>query len=201
MDISNVQDKKKGFAGKDLITIGIYTALYIVALFVACVVNVTPITFMFYPAAGALLGATFYIMLAMKVKKFGAVIIWGVIVGMLFAVLGMPIACPFMILGAVIAQFIVKSTNYESFWADTIGFVIVSVCSVGGYLQLFVTTDTYLAEASNRGLSEEFVNGLADCASIPFLFLIIAVTAVCAVLGCLFAKVILKKHLKKAGVM
>ena len=36
--------------GKDLITIGIYTALYIVAIFVASVANVTPLTFMFYPA-------------------------------------------------------------------------------------------------------------------------------------------------------
>ena len=30
--------------GKDLITIGIYTALYIVAIFVASVANVTPLT-------------------------------------------------------------------------------------------------------------------------------------------------------------
>ena len=45
--------------GKDLITIGIYTALYIVAIFVASVANVTPLTFMFYPAISSLLGAVF----------------------------------------------------------------------------------------------------------------------------------------------
>lgn len=75
--------------GKDLITIGIYTALYIVAIFVASVANVTPLTFMFYPAISSLLGAVFFIMLATKVQKFGAVIIWGVIVGLLYLVLGM----------------------------------------------------------------------------------------------------------------
>ena len=73
--------------GKDLITIGIYTALYIVAIFVASVANVTPLTFMFYPAISSLLGAVFFIMLATKVQKFGAVIIWGVIVGLLYLVL------------------------------------------------------------------------------------------------------------------
>ena len=56
--------------GKDLITIGIYTALYIVAIFVASVANVTPLTFMFYPAISSLLGAVFFVMLATKVQKF-----------------------------------------------------------------------------------------------------------------------------------
>lgn len=84
--------------GKDLITIGIYTALYIVAIFVASVANVTPLTFMFYPAISSLLGAVFFIMLATKVQKFGAVIIWGVIVGLLYLVLGMALTLPFLLL-------------------------------------------------------------------------------------------------------
>ena len=46
--------------GKDLITIGIYTALYIVAIFVASVANVTPLTFMFYPAISSLLGRSIF---------------------------------------------------------------------------------------------------------------------------------------------
>ena len=64
-------------AGKRLITIGIYTALYIVAIFVASVANVTPLTFMFYSRYFFFDGAVFFIMLATKVQKFGAVIIWG----------------------------------------------------------------------------------------------------------------------------
>ena len=75
-----LQTMNNKLQGKDLITIGIYTALYIVAIFVASVANVTPLTFMFYPAISSLLGAVFFVMLATKVQKFGAVIIWGVIV-------------------------------------------------------------------------------------------------------------------------
>ena len=85
-------------AGKDLITIGIYTALYIVAIFVASVANVTPLTFMFYPAISSLLGAVFFIMLATKVQKFGAVIIWGVIVGLLYLVLAWHYTSVFLLL-------------------------------------------------------------------------------------------------------
>lgn len=193
--------EKNKLTGKDLITVGIYTALYIVALFVACVVNITPVTFMFYPAAAALLGAVFFIMLSMKVQKFGAVIIWGVIVGLLFLVLGMAMALPFIVAGAVIAQLMISKSGYRSYKVNTVGFMLVSVFSVGGYLQLFLFTEEYLTEAANRGLSQEFVDGLAGCATLPFLLLIIVVTAICAFLGCRFAKSVLKKHLVKAGII
>ena len=100
--------------GKDLITIGIYTALYIVAIFVASVANVTPLTFMFYPAISSLMGAVFFIMLATKVQKFGAVIIWGVIVGLLYLVLGMALTLPFFVVASIIAQFILSKGGYKS---------------------------------------------------------------------------------------
>lgn len=193
--------EKKKLTGKDLVTTGIYTALYIVALFVACVVNVTPVTFMFYPAAAALLGAVFFIILSMKVQKFGAVIIWGVIVGLLFAVLGMVMAMPFIIVASVIAQIMIAKSGYQNYKTNTAAFTIVSVFSIGGYLQLFLFTEDYLAEAASRGLAQGFVDGLAGCATVPFLLLMIVVTAICALLGCLFAKKILKKHLSKAGIV
>ncbi|CVH75785.1 hypothetical protein BN3662_01171 [Clostridiales bacterium CHKCI006] len=187
--------------GKDLITTGIYTALYIVALFVASVANVTPFTFMFYPAVASLLGAVFFIMLATKIQKVGAIIIWGIIVGLLYMVLGMGMTLPFAIVGAIIAQIIITKTGYTNFKMTTLAYIIVSVFFIGGYAQLFVTTESYLAESVNRGLSQEFVDGLASYATVPFLIIMIVVSAVFALLGCLLAKKILKKHLVKAGVL
>lgn len=187
--------------GKDLITTGIYTALYIVALFVASVANITPFTFMFYPAVASLLGAVFFIMLATKVQKFGAVIIWGVIVGLLFMVLGMAMALPFIVLGAVIAQVIITKTGYTNFKMTSFAYMLVSVLYIGGYTQLFVTTESYLKEALNRGLPQEFIDGLNGYATLPFLLVMIVVSAIFALLGCLLAKKILKKHLAKAGIL
>ena len=69
MSSMNETVEKNKLGGKDLITIGIYTALYIVAMLVACVMMVTPITYMFYPAGCALLGAVFVIMLSIKVRR------------------------------------------------------------------------------------------------------------------------------------
>lgn len=187
--------------GKDLITIGIYTALYIVAIFVASVANITPLTFMFYPAISSLLGAVFYVMLAIKVQKFGAVIIWGIIVGLLYLVLGMALTFPFVMIGAVIAQIILAKCNYKSMAATMISYILISVFSIGGYAQLFLFTDQYLEEAARRGLSEAFVNGLSSYSTIGFLVIMIVATAICALLGCLFSKKVLKKHLSKVGVL
>lgn len=187
--------------GKDLITTGIYTALYIVAIFIASIANVTPLTFMFYPAVASLLGAVFFVMLATKVQKPGAIIIWGIIVGLLFMVLGMAMAFPFIVVGAVIAQLLIIKAGYTDFKVITLAYALISVLFIGGYAQLFVTTDQYLTEAAGRGLPQEFVNGIANYATLPFLLLMIVVSVVFAILGCLFAKKILKKHLLKAGVL
>lgn len=130
--------------GKDLITIGIYTALYIAAIFVASVVNITPLTFMFYPAVSSLLGAVFFVMLATKVQKFGAVIIWGVIVGLLYLVLGMALTLPFFVAAAVIAQLILSKSGYKSMKATIGSYLLISVFSIGGYAQLFLFTDQCL---------------------------------------------------------
>lgn len=166
----------KKMNGKDLITTGIYTALYIVTLFVASVANVTPLTFMFYPAIASFLGAVFFIMLATKVQKMGAIIIWGIIVGLLYMVLGMGMTLPFAVIGSIIAQIIITKTNYTNYKLTTLAYIIVSVFFIGGYAQLFLTTESYLAESAKRGLSPEFINGLAEYATTPFLLIMIVVS-------------------------
>lgn len=196
-----LQTMNNKLQGKDLITIGIYTALYIVAIFVASVANVTPLTFMFYPAISSLLGAVFFIMLATKVQKFGAVIIWGVIVGLLYLVLGMALTLPFFVVASIIAQVILSKSGYKSMKAAIGSYVLISIFSIGGYAQLFLFTDQYLEEAARRGLSDAFVSGLESYSTIGFLLIMIVATAICALLGCMFAKTVLKKHLSKAGVL
>lgn len=186
--------------GKDLITTGIYTALYIVAMFVSSVANVTPMTFMFYPAVASLLGAVFFVMLTSKVQKFGPVIIWGVIVGLLYLVLGMGATLPFFVVGSIIAQAIIAKGGYKSMRATTVAYVIASVFAIGGYSQLFLFTDQYLQEAVRRGLTDSFVANLGSFATTEFLLAMVVATAVCALLGCLFSKAVLGKKLEKTGV-
>ena len=140
-------------------------------------------------------------MLATKVQKFGAVIIWGVIVGLLYLVLGMALTLPFFVVSAIIAQFIISKSGYKSMKATIGSYILISVFSIGGYGQLFLFTDQYLEEAARRGLSDAFVSGLESYSTIGFLLIMIVVTAICALLGCLFAKAVLKKHLSKAGVL
>ena len=59
----------------------------------------------------------------------------------------------------------------------------------------------HLEEAARRGLSADFISGLESYPTVGFLLIMIVATALCALLGCLFAKAVLKKHLSKAGVL
>ena len=107
----------------------------------------------------------------------------------------------FCVVAAIIAQVILSKSGYKSMKAITGSYILISVFSIGGYAQLFLFTDQYLEEAARRGLSDAFVSGLESYSTIGFLLIMIVVTAICALLGCLFAKTVLKNHLLKAGVL
>lgn len=105
------------------------------------------------------------------------------------------------VVASIIAQFILSKGGYKSMKAAIGSYVLISIFSIGGYAQLFLFTDQYLEEAARRGLSDAFVSGLESYSTIGFLLIMIVATAICALLGCMFAKAVLKKHLSKAGVL
>ena len=79
---------KKGLSAKDLINVGIYTAIYLVLFFVIGMMNAIPIL---YPAIYLLIpivtGIPFMLFLT-KVEKFGMVTIMSIIIGVFWYFMG-----------------------------------------------------------------------------------------------------------------
>ena len=71
-----------------------------------------------------------------KGTEIWAVIIWGVIVGLLYLVLGMALTLPFFVVASIIAQFILSKGGYKSMKAAIGSYVLISIFSIGGYAQL-----------------------------------------------------------------
>ena len=74
--------------GKDLINIGIYTAILFVLNFVAMFAGIVPFLWTILPGTAALLTAIPFAMMNLKVKKPGAIPIMGAIVALIYFVTG-----------------------------------------------------------------------------------------------------------------
>ena len=73
---------------KDLMTVGIFTALYLVVIFASMMLGYLPIMIPFLGGVMAIFGAIPCILYISKVDKFGMVSLMGVLSGLVFSLMG-----------------------------------------------------------------------------------------------------------------
>ena len=85
-----VSSKPRALKGRDLITIGIFTALYFVVNFACMLVSgLHPYLWVFMPALDALLAGIPFMLACAKVPKFGTVLVMGMVPSLVYFVTGM----------------------------------------------------------------------------------------------------------------
>lgn len=192
----------KNLKGRDLISIGIYSAIYFVINFAFMLVSgLHPLIWIFMPALIGLFAATPYMMMCSKVKKPGAVLIMGIIVGLIYFVTGMftiYILITFVI-SCAIAELIRYVTKYELFTGNAFAYIVFSIGMIGSPLPIWVMKEEFLTQILSQGMAQEYVDTLADVSSNGMLVLMVFVTIVTSVIGAYISKGLFKKHFKKAG--
>lgn len=190
--------------GRDFINLGIFTVIFIV-LFMACimVMSMTIYTLPFGVALGSFVAASVYMLLRAKAPKTGAIILFGVLFGLVMFAMGSgwPILAA-VIISSVIAELIARSGHYKSYTCEVIGYCVLMVgTAIGSYVPFIVMKDYYLKVAEGNSINGQFMSRLIEFISGPYLALALATTVVTAVLGTVLARVIFKKHLVKAGLL
>ncbi|ENK0838622.1 MptD family putative ECF transporter S component [Clostridium sp. FAM 1755] len=187
---------------KDLINIGIFTALYfIIGCAVAIPIGFVPI---FLPILGSLwtfiTGIPFMIF-STKVKKFGMVTIMGILSGLLMGLTGMGFwGVPMGVIFGLLGDLIMKSGKYKSVKKNILGYSTFSLWMIGTYIPMYFMVDQAFADfASSFG--EEYATRVIAVMPMWSLILVIVGIFVFAILGGLFGKAILKKHFEKAGIV
>ena len=173
---------------KDLINLGLFTVLYFV---LGCCVAI-PIGFVpiFLPILGALwtliTGIPFMLFLT-RVKKFGMVTLMAILSGLLMGLTGM-------------GDLILKFGNYKSAKRSLIGYAVFSLWMVGTYIPMY-----FMVEDSRASFAASFGKEYADkvMAVMPMwsIVLVIAGIFICAIIGGMIGKALLKKHFVKAGIV
>jgi energy-coupling factor transport system substrate-specific component len=188
---------------KDLINIGIFTAIYFAIMFAVACLGYIPI---FIPALAALCplaGGIPFMLFITKVRKFGAMLIMIIIIGILYMLMGglsswiLPIG---MITG-LIAELIVKSGKYQSAKKAVLAYGVWCIAIFGNFVPTFFSRNAYYERMVNGGYGQEFAD--AYMSYMPDWIAPILVVA-CFVFGCLgglIGRAVLKKHFARAGMV
>jgi len=193
-------DKKYKLNGKDLITIGIYTAIiFVVTLAVAMIMFfpfLIPVMFVLSPV---LVGIPFMLYLT-KVKKPGMVFITGMIIGLVMWLTGMgPYIFLINFVTGAVAELLLWSGKYQSSWKAIFAYAVYSLSGMGSYIPMFFSFDSF--SASRQDFGENYLNEIQKFAQVKFFPIIIVVCFVSCIIGGLLGRAMLKKHFAKAGIV
>ena len=185
--------------GKDLINIGIYTALYFVCAFVVAMLGLIPIFMVLLVVLIPLIAAIPFTMYLMKVRKRGMLLISCALVGFLVFMAGMGVY-PFVlsIITGLGAEWIWARGGYGSRSAIAPTYACFNVWMWGNYLPYYLSRDAYIAARTSYG--DAYWAALESFLPTWMLPVLLVVCVVCSFAGAMYAQRVLAKRLSAAGI-
>jgi len=188
---------------RDLVTTGIFSALYVVMTLAGGIFfAANPVLTFLMPLGCALLPGPVFLLLSTKVPKPGAISIVGVLVGLILFVTGMywGMSLAFVLLG-VVADFIAGIGKYKNLKLTITGYVIFTLSTITTYMMFFFDRENYLNYMLNQGTDPAFYDTMISSAKDWYLPAIFAGTIVCALVSAFVGRKLLKKQFEKSGII
>ena len=201
--MSDVSTDKK-LKGKDLITIGIFSAIYFVINFAFMLLGgLHPLLWILMPGFIALFTGIPYLMMCAKVQKVGSVLLMGLITGLIYYVTGQftVVILVSFVLACGLAEITRVITQYRSMAGNLVSFVLFSVGMVGSPLPIWLMREDFLRQITEQGMPADYVNTLAALSSNGMLIVLFLAPVVGAVIGGILARAMFRKHFEKAGLV
>lgn len=199
-----MQKSKTAMQAKDLITTGIFTALLMIVITIfAMLMSGLPVVSLFTTCVEAVICGVIFMYVAAKIQKFGAITIMGILVGLFFFLVGHFWLCiVWMPLFAVAGDYMCSRGGYKSFRLTTIGYSLFCLgLTLCAYNPMLFFADDFISSRTQMGMTAEYIQQTIDLTHGPLMVVVFVLTVVCAIIGALIGKGLLKKHFMKAGVM
>ena len=164
MTQQGMSTKSRHLTIPDLITIGVFTALYFVLVAVATLFSSVALMgfgMILLPAVAALICGCVYMLLVAKVGKFGAISVMGIVVGLFLFVSGhFILSLAASIVFPVIADAIARAGDYRSKTGILASYVVFCYGLTGPILPLWFMKDAYVASLQARGKDSSYIDGV-----------------------------------------
>lgn len=191
--------KNTNLKTKDLITIGIFTALYFVCVGLGTLLTnlILPgVSSVFIPGIVGLISGPIYMLLCQKVPKFGAISVMGTIMGLFFLISGHFALSfiPYIFCGVLadVLQTIVGKGRSKILQLTS--YVVFTFGCTGPVLPLWFMKEAYVASLVNRGKDAAYIqNVFAQITSVTF-YICIAATIIGSLVGAMIGVRVIQKH-------
>ena len=196
--------KSRGMSGKDVITVGIFSAIYFVINFAFMLLGgLHPLLWILMPGFIALFTGIPYLMMCAKVQKVGSVLLMGLITGLIYYVTGQftVVILVSFVLACGLAEITRVITHYRSMAGNLVSFVLFSVGMVGSPLPICLMREDFLRQITEQGMPADYVNTLAALSSNGMLIVLFLAPVVGAIIGGILARAMFRKHFEKAGLV
>lgn len=190
---------KKGLSVKDLVTVGIFSALFLVFALVGGIFFApNPVLTFYMPVGSALLCGPIYLLMLAKVKKRWAVSILGAILCIVWFVTGMhwAMALGYLVMG-VAADFVAGAGEYKSKMMNSVSYIVISLGGTASYLVFFANPDGWAKTMLGNGTEQSYIDTMRETGSVWIMLVgTVLAAAVSAFVGCKM----LRKQFEKSGI-
>ncbi|SHO53657.1 MptD family putative ECF transporter S component [Anaerocolumna xylanovorans] len=195
---------KGSLKGKDLITIGIFSAIYFVINFIFMLMGgLHPMMWILMPGFIALLTGIPFMLMCSKVQKMGAVILMGTITGLIYFVTGMFTVVILVTFAAscILGEAVRSLSGYSTFKGNLLAFICFSLGMTGSPLPIWLMHDKFISQISEQGMPAEYITTLEKLSSPAMLLVLFLAPVIGAIAGSLISKKMFQKHFIKAGIV
>lgn len=195
-----METQSNKLTGKDLINVGIYSAIYFVIVFLIAMLGMVPILYPMLVVFCPIIGGIPFMLFLTKVKKPGMIFIMSILMGLLMLISGMGIY-PLIVsvFSGLISEVIFRKGNYSSAKMAVLTNGTFSLWVWACFLLLFLNRDSYMASRA-ESVGQEYVDALNKLTPGWLCPVLLIVCFVFGIIGGLIGKKMMHKHFEKAGI-
>ena len=193
---------KKGLTVKDLVTVGIFSALFLVfALIGGIFFAPNPVLTFYMPVGSALLCGPVYLLMLAKVQKRWAVTILGAILCIIWFVTGMhwAMALGYLAMG-IIADLAAGTGGYKNKLINSLSYILISLGGTGSYLVFFADPDGWAKTMLGNGTEQSYIDTIRATGTSWIMVIMLVGTILSASISAFVGCKMLRKQFEKAGI-
>lgn len=199
---NQINPAKTSLTIKDLVTTGIFSAIFLVFTMIGGIFFApNPVLTFYMPMGAALLCGPVYLLMIAKVQKRWSVTILGIIMGIIWFVTGMHWAFSLGYIGmGIIADLVAGAGDYRNKAVNLLSYMLMSLGGVYTYVVFFIDPQGWASTMLENGTEQSYIDTMsASAPSWLLAVIIIGTLAIAAFSGWIGGK-LMKKQFEKAGI-
>ncbi len=192
----------KSLTVKDLVTVGIFSALFLVFALVGGIFFApNPVLTFYMPVGSALLCGPVYLLMLARVQKRWAAAILGALLCIVWFVTGMhwAMALGYLVMG-IAADLVAGIGSYRSRKLNSLSYILLSLGGTASYLVFFADPDGWARTMLGNGTEQSYIDAMRSTGTVWIMVVMLAGTILAAAVSAFIGCKMLKKQFEKAGI-